>query len=208
MSTRTPLPTVNERDTENHTSHSDGRSEVTARQGRSGARCRNSIASCTDEQPHIGNYRLLKTIGKGNFAKVKLARHILTSREVAIKIIDKTQLNPTSLQKCCQETGQSGDMAGQLWQRGTAAGAGHCWSYKGDRERGQCHGGMGWDGTGQEGGLGVSVWKEWGRRHGLFQAGSQNRPVKGSTKQLVISRIDLSVKPMLAMTAQSEGSHT
>uniref|UniRef100_A0A8C2KW83 non-specific serine/threonine protein kinase n=1 Tax=Cyprinus carpio TaxID=7962 RepID=A0A8C2KW83_CYPCA len=64
-----------------------------------GARCRNSIASCSDEQAHIGNYRLLKTIGKGNFAKVKLARHILTSREVAIKIIDKTQLNPTSLQK-------------------------------------------------------------------------------------------------------------
>uniref|UniRef100_A0A8C6TWU3 non-specific serine/threonine protein kinase n=1 Tax=Neogobius melanostomus TaxID=47308 RepID=A0A8C6TWU3_9GOBI len=28
------------------------------------------------------NYRLLKTIGKGNFAKVKLARHILTGREV------------------------------------------------------------------------------------------------------------------------------
>uniref|UniRef100_A0A8C5FWT0 non-specific serine/threonine protein kinase n=1 Tax=Gadus morhua TaxID=8049 RepID=A0A8C5FWT0_GADMO len=64
-----------------------------------GARCRNSIASCSDEQPHIGNYRLLKTIGKGNFAKVKLARHILTGKEVAIKIIDKTQLNPTSLQK-------------------------------------------------------------------------------------------------------------
>uniref|UniRef100_A0A8C2KXS1 non-specific serine/threonine protein kinase n=1 Tax=Cyprinus carpio TaxID=7962 RepID=A0A8C2KXS1_CYPCA len=64
-----------------------------------GARCRNSIASCSDEQAHIGNYRLLKTIGKGNFAKVKLARHILTGREVAIKIIDKTQLNPTSLQK-------------------------------------------------------------------------------------------------------------
>uniref|UniRef100_A0A6I8Q0M1 non-specific serine/threonine protein kinase n=1 Tax=Xenopus tropicalis TaxID=8364 RepID=A0A6I8Q0M1_XENTR len=47
-----------------------------------GARSRNSIASCADEQPHIGNYRLLKTIGKGNFAKVKLARHILTGREV------------------------------------------------------------------------------------------------------------------------------
>ncbi|KAM9014222.1 MAP/microtubule affinity-regulating kinase 3 isoform 19-T19 [Guaruba guarouba] len=82
MSTRTPLPTVNERDTENHTSHGDGRQEVSARTGRSGARCRNSIASCTDEQPHIGNYRLLKTIGKGNFAKVKLARHILTGREL------------------------------------------------------------------------------------------------------------------------------
>ncbi|XP_028620411.1 MAP/microtubule affinity-regulating kinase 3 isoform X5 [Grammomys surdaster] len=103
MSTRTPLPTVNERDTENHISHGDGRQEVTSRTGRSGARCRNSIASCADEQPHIGNYRLLKTIGKGNFAKVKLARHILTGREVAIKIIDKTQLNPTSLQKLFRE---------------------------------------------------------------------------------------------------------
>ncbi|XP_063499906.1 MAP/microtubule affinity-regulating kinase 3 isoform X18 [Symphalangus syndactylus] len=82
MSTRTPLPTVNERDTENHTSHGDGRQEVTSRTSRSGARCRNSIASCADEQPHIGNYRLLKTIGKGNFAKVKLARHILTGREL------------------------------------------------------------------------------------------------------------------------------
>ncbi|XP_042156507.1 MAP/microtubule affinity-regulating kinase 3-like isoform X4 [Oncorhynchus tshawytscha] len=103
MSTRTPLPTVNERDTENHTSHADGRNEVTTRPGRSGSRCRNSIASCADEQPHVGNYRLLKTIGKGNFAKVKLARHILTGREVAIKIIDKTQLNPTSLQKLFRE---------------------------------------------------------------------------------------------------------
>uniref|UniRef100_A0A8C7KRN8 non-specific serine/threonine protein kinase n=1 Tax=Oncorhynchus kisutch TaxID=8019 RepID=A0A8C7KRN8_ONCKI len=65
-----------------HTSHTDGRNEVTTRPVRSGARCRNSIASCADEQPHIGNYRLLKTIGKGNFAKVKLARHILTGREV------------------------------------------------------------------------------------------------------------------------------
>lgn len=44
-------------------------------------RCRNSFTS-TEEQPHIGNYRLLKTIGKGNFAKVKLARHVLTGREV------------------------------------------------------------------------------------------------------------------------------
>uniref|UniRef100_A0A2K6EC37 Serine/threonine-protein kinase SIK3 n=1 Tax=Macaca nemestrina TaxID=9545 RepID=A0A2K6EC37_MACNE len=61
-------------------------------------RGRNSATSA-DEQPHIGNYRLLKTIGKGNFAKVKLARHILTGKEVAVKIIDKTQLNSSSLQK-------------------------------------------------------------------------------------------------------------
>nr|XP_033807192.1 MAP/microtubule affinity-regulating kinase 3 isoform X5 [Geotrypetes seraphini] len=101
MSARTPLPTVIERDTENHTSHAEGRQEVSSRSGRLTARGVNS--SCADEQPHIGNYRLLKTIGKGNFAKVKLARHILTGREVAIKIIDKTQLNPTSLQKLFRE---------------------------------------------------------------------------------------------------------
>lgn len=48
-------------------------------------RCRNSVATTTsDDQPHIGNYRLLKTIGKGNFAKVKLARHVLTGKEVSI----------------------------------------------------------------------------------------------------------------------------
>uniref|UniRef100_A0A8C8LLL9 non-specific serine/threonine protein kinase n=1 Tax=Oncorhynchus tshawytscha TaxID=74940 RepID=A0A8C8LLL9_ONCTS len=66
-------------------------------------RCRNSVPTTADEQPHIGNYRLLKTIGKGNFAKVKLARHVLTGKEVAVKIIDKTQLNSSSLQKvsCC-----------------------------------------------------------------------------------------------------------
>ncbi|XP_062304580.1 serine/threonine-protein kinase MARK1 isoform X3 [Osmerus eperlanus] len=103
MSTRTPLPTVNERDTENHTSV-EGYTEPPAPPAKSGSRhslprCRNSVASTAEEQPHIGNYRLLKTIGKGNFAKVKLARHILTGREVAVKIIDKTQLNPTSLQK-------------------------------------------------------------------------------------------------------------
>ncbi|XP_026179727.1 serine/threonine-protein kinase MARK1-like isoform X2 [Mastacembelus armatus] len=65
--------------------------------------CRSSMTSIADEQPHVGNYRLLKTIGKGNFAKVKLARHTLTGREVAVKIIDKTQLNPTSLQKLFRE---------------------------------------------------------------------------------------------------------
>ncbi|KAK3562474.1 hypothetical protein QTP86_034584 [Hemibagrus guttatus] len=116
MSTRTPLPTVNERDTENHTSV-DGYPDPPAPPAKSASRqslprCRNSIASITDDQPHIGNYRLLKTIGKGNFAKVKLARHILTGRElysfpsldqVAVKIIDKTQLNPTSLQKLFRE---------------------------------------------------------------------------------------------------------
>ncbi|XP_040185009.1 serine/threonine-protein kinase MARK2 isoform X7 [Rana temporaria] len=66
-------------------------------------RGRPSIPTSADEQPHIGNYRLLKTIGKGNFAKVKLARHVLTGKEVAVKIIDKTQLNSSSLQKLFRE---------------------------------------------------------------------------------------------------------
>uniref|UniRef100_A0A3B3UB35 MAP/microtubule affinity-regulating kinase 3 n=1 Tax=Poecilia latipinna TaxID=48699 RepID=A0A3B3UB35_9TELE len=83
-----------------HTSHSNGRQELSTRSGRTGMRSRSSDES---QQPHVGNYRLLKTIGKGNFAKVKLARHILTGREVAIKIIDKTQLNPNSLQKLFRE---------------------------------------------------------------------------------------------------------
>lgn len=51
----------------------------------------------------IGKYKLLKTIGKGNFAKVKLAKHVPTGKEVAIKIIDKTQLTPGSLQKLFRE---------------------------------------------------------------------------------------------------------
>lgn len=34
------------------------------------------------DEPHIGKYRLIKTIGKGNFAKVKLAKHVPTGREV------------------------------------------------------------------------------------------------------------------------------
>ena len=36
----------------------------------------------TGDEPHIGKYRLLKTIGKGNFAKVKLAKHLPTGKEV------------------------------------------------------------------------------------------------------------------------------
>ncbi|XP_064215946.1 MAP/microtubule affinity-regulating kinase 3 isoform X10 [Tribolium castaneum] len=55
------------------------------------------------DEPTIGKYKLLKTIGKGNFAKVKLAKHVPTGKEVAIKIIDKTQLNPSSLQKLFRE---------------------------------------------------------------------------------------------------------
>uniref|UniRef100_A0A8C8R8A5 Serine/threonine-protein kinase MARK2 n=1 Tax=Pelusios castaneus TaxID=367368 RepID=A0A8C8R8A5_9SAUR len=96
---RSPLPTVNERDTEQPAL---GHTESKASSKSNMLRGRNSATSA-DEQPHIGNYRLLKTIGKGNFAKVKLARHVLTGKEVAVKIIDKTQLNSSSLQKLFRE---------------------------------------------------------------------------------------------------------
>ncbi|XP_053304678.1 serine/threonine-protein kinase MARK2 [Spea bombifrons] len=84
--------------------HSDSKSNSGGSSGKPNMlRGRTSVATTADEQPHIGNYRLLKTIGKGNFAKVKLARHVLTGKEVAVKIIDKTQLNSSSLQKLFRE---------------------------------------------------------------------------------------------------------
>lgn len=43
---------------------------------------RGSSRSRSSEEPHIGKYKLLKTIGKGNFAKVKLAKHVPTGKEV------------------------------------------------------------------------------------------------------------------------------
>ncbi|XP_013782358.1 MAP/microtubule affinity-regulating kinase 3-like isoform X2 [Limulus polyphemus] len=90
-SVRTPLQTVHE--------------SVTPEQGEESAPPPRTTSSRTrsSDEPHVGRYRLLKTIGKGNFAKVKLAKHLPTGKEVAIKIIDKTQLNPSSLQKLFRE---------------------------------------------------------------------------------------------------------
>ncbi|KAI0225848.1 Serine/threonine-protein kinase MARK1 [Lamellibrachia satsuma] len=90
--TRTPLHTVHESVTSDHR-HRSKATDDNANPRLISSRSRGS------EEPHIGKYRLIKTIGKGNFAKVKLAKHVPTGREVAIKIIDKTQLNPSSLQK-------------------------------------------------------------------------------------------------------------
>lgn len=45
-----------------------------------------SSRSRTSDEPHIGKYKLLKTIGKGNFAKVKLAKHVPTGKEVRTRI--------------------------------------------------------------------------------------------------------------------------
>jgi len=92
MSTRPILQTVHESVTVDHHHSTDDN-----------ANPRITSRSRTSDEPHIGKYRLMKTIGKGNFAKVKLAKHVPTGREVAIKIIDKTQMNPSSLQKLFRE---------------------------------------------------------------------------------------------------------
>ncbi|XP_076246932.1 uncharacterized protein LOC143186935 isoform X2 [Calliopsis andreniformis] len=55
------------------------------------------------KQIRVGFYDIEGTIGKGNFAVVKLARHRITKTNVAIKIIDKTQLDPTDLEKVYRE---------------------------------------------------------------------------------------------------------
>ncbi|KAI4882060.1 hypothetical protein NFI96_028315 [Prochilodus magdalenae] len=51
----------------------------------------------------VGFYEIIRTLGKGNFAVVKLARHKVTKTQVAIKIIDKTRLDATDLEKLNRE---------------------------------------------------------------------------------------------------------
>ena len=43
---------------------------------------------------YVGKYKLLKTIGKGNFAKVKLAKHMPTGQEVRARIPFSDAHNP------------------------------------------------------------------------------------------------------------------
>lgn len=43
-------------------------------------------------RPRAGRYELGRTLGEGNFAKVKFARHIETGEHVAIKILDKEKI--------------------------------------------------------------------------------------------------------------------
>ncbi|XP_065644468.1 serine/threonine-protein kinase SIK2 isoform X4 [Hydra vulgaris] len=56
------------------------------------------------KQPvRIGLYEIEETIGKGNFAVVKLAKHRMTKSRVAIKIIDKSRLDESNLIKIKRE---------------------------------------------------------------------------------------------------------
>lgn len=51
----------------------------------------------------IGPYNLGRTIGKGNFAVVKVARHEITKSKVAVKIVDKTCIDEENLLKIYRE---------------------------------------------------------------------------------------------------------
>nr|NP_001014540.2 par-1, isoform W [Drosophila melanogaster]AAK82365.1 Ser/Thr protein kinase PAR-1alpha [Drosophila melanogaster]AAX52691.2 par-1, isoform W [Drosophila melanogaster] len=98
-------PTVNKNVLSTHSAHPSAiKQRTSSAKGSPNMQMRSSAPMrwrATEE--HIGKYKLIKTIGKGNFAKVKLAKHLPTGKEVAIKIIDKTQLNPGSLQKLFRE---------------------------------------------------------------------------------------------------------
>nr|XP_058935040.1 serine/threonine-protein kinase MARK2-like [Kogia breviceps] len=56
-------------------------------------------ANCADKEAHIDDYEILHTIGEGSFAKVKLARHILTGRQVAVKVIKKRRRSFSTFQQ-------------------------------------------------------------------------------------------------------------
>ncbi|KAL3181043.1 hypothetical protein MRX96_037103 [Rhipicephalus microplus] len=50
-----------------------------------------------------GLYDLGDTLGRGHFAVVKLARHVFTGEQVAVKVIDKTKLDEVSRAHLFQE---------------------------------------------------------------------------------------------------------
>lgn len=51
----------------------------------------------------MGQYSIIKTLGYGNFASVKLAEHCVTKVQVAIKIVKKADLNEESMCKMRKE---------------------------------------------------------------------------------------------------------
>lgn len=50
-----------------------------------------------------GLYHLGRTLGRGHFAVVKLARHVNTGQLVAVKMIDKTKLDVIATSHLLQE---------------------------------------------------------------------------------------------------------
>ena len=51
-----------------------------------------AASSSNGGRTRVGKYELGKTLGEGNFAKVKFARNSETGENVAIKILDKEKV--------------------------------------------------------------------------------------------------------------------
>ncbi|CAF3374840.1 unnamed protein product [Rotaria socialis] len=49
-------------------------------------------ASPDEKRKKVGNYVILKTIGEGSFAKVRLGVHLITEMKVAVKVINKREV--------------------------------------------------------------------------------------------------------------------
>ncbi|OAJ43589.1 hypothetical protein BDEG_26934 [Batrachochytrium dendrobatidis JEL423] len=52
----------------------------------------NFKSDAPDSEITVGNYRLEKTIGQGTYGKVRLGVHTLTDEKVAVKVIEKSQI--------------------------------------------------------------------------------------------------------------------
>ncbi|KAJ8790341.1 hypothetical protein J1605_021418 [Eschrichtius robustus] len=55
-------------------------------------------ANSADKEIHIDDFEILRTIGEGTFGKVKLAWHILTGTQVALKVVKKRHQSFSSVQ--------------------------------------------------------------------------------------------------------------
>jgi len=50
----------------------------------------------TEHQKIAESYEMKKTLGRGHFAVVKLAHHVVSGKKVAVKVIDKTKMDRIS----------------------------------------------------------------------------------------------------------------
>ncbi|KAG5456694.1 MAG: kinase-like domain-containing protein, partial [Olpidium bornovanus] len=51
----------------------------------------------------LGDYRLERTIGEGAFGKVKLATHLITGQQVAVKVVEKSHLKYDAAERLVRE---------------------------------------------------------------------------------------------------------
>lgn len=82
---QTTNTTTNTTQNTNTTAAGGGGGTSSSRNRTSNSSASGSTRTRNADEPHIGKYRLIKTIGKGNFAKVKLAKHELIGKEVIIE---------------------------------------------------------------------------------------------------------------------------